>query len=301
MATLAFSLAGCVTVKRVHKTIVAPNVLDATLDQLVERMNTQYKAIQSVNMSVEIAASSGGAHEGEVKEIPTFAGYIFLRKPADLHILLLLPLVRSRAFDMVSDGRSFKLLIPPRSRAITGSDTLDEEEAAKPVEHATGTAVNGLQHRNAGLESLRPNIVREALLVPALAPGEFAIRTQHSRTLPPEQGRKESMEEPDYDVTVIRLPTPQTAEIVRIIHIGRISLLPYQQDIYDRAGNVVTQVYYGKYARTNGIDFPMSLTITRPIDEYTLKIDVTKLQLNVKFDEDQFQLNIPDNIKIEKM
>ncbi len=310
LATL-LPLTGCVSVRvhRVPKTIVASNVLDSTLEQLVAHMDTQFQAISSIQASVEIAASTGGEHEGEVKEIPTFSGYIFLRKPQDLRVLLQLPFVRSRALDMVSDGKTFKLLVPPKNLAITGDD-IDAASPAPPQPVAApAPGAPALVKRPSGLESIRPNIIREALLIPALAPGEFVTRTEHGRLLPPDVNRKEMMEEPDYDVTVLRLSTLKTvtptAEIVRVIHIGRIDLRPFQQDIYDHTGRVVTTVTYGNYASaptaTGTLDFPRHIVVTRPIDEYTLKIDFTKLQLNPTLDDEQFLLNFPGNIPVKKM
>ena len=320
---LAFASAftGCVSVRvrAVHRTIVAPHVLDADLDGLIAQMNSRYTALQTINASVEIMATTGGEHEGEVKEIPSFAGYIFLRKPSDLRVLLLLPVIRSRALDMVSDGKTFKLLVPPKNRAVTGSDEVMEAPAAAvvPVAAVTGpgtsaTPVAPAEHQPSALETLRPNIVRDALQVPALAPDEFVTLTQHSRILAPgapgNEGRKESLEEPDFDLTVLRrvgapaVPSVvQTIETVRVIHIGRIDLLPYELDLYDHHGRVVTEVDYSKYSKVNDIEFPMSIVIKRPLDEYTLKIAFTKLQLNTRLDDEQFLLKIPDNIPIQVM
>ena len=320
LLAFAFALTGCVSVRvhRVGKTVVAPHVLDATLDQLIAQMNTRYTALQTINASVDISATTGGEHEGEVKEIPTFSGYIFLRKPTDLRMLLLLPVIRSRALDMVSDGKTFKLLIPPKSRAIVGSDAVVEAPQVLPVAAPApppsppGSPQPTSEHQPSSLENLRPNIIRDALQVPALAPDEFVTLTQHSRILPPGASgnteHNESLEEPDYDLTVLRrvgapaVPsTIQTVETVRVIHIGRINLLPYQQDIYDHHGRVVTEVYYSKYAKSGDLDFPMNILIKRPLDEYTLNIAFTKLQLNTKLDDEQFLLKIPDNIPIQQM
>ena len=49
------------------------------------------------------------------------------------------------------------------------------------------------------------------------------------------------------------------------------------------------------------IQFPMLVTITRPLDEYSLKIQITKLTLNGTFENDQFQLEIPAGVPIQKM
>jgi hypothetical protein len=45
----------------------------------------------------------------------------------------------------------------------------------------------------------------------------------------------------------------------------------------------------------------MSITITRPIDEYTLKIIIAKLTLNEPMDDESFKLEFPDNIPVQKM
>ena len=45
----------------------------------------------------------------------------------------------------------------------------------------------------------------------------------------------------------------------------------------------------------------MSLFIKRPLDEYTLKIDILKLALNQKLEDDQFALEIPPNYVVKKM
>lgn len=281
---LALSLLGCFSVRtrNVGRVIIAPNLLDATLEQLEERINAQDAAIQTLNATVDIAASSGGGHEGQVKEIPTFAGYIFLRKPADLRVLLLVPVLRSRALDMVSDGKNFKLLIPPKNRAMVGADKL-----ATPSKN--------------GLENLRPSIIRDALLVPARQPDEYVALTRDSRILPPAPGTKDSIEEPDYDLTVLHVKSDHVLERVRVIHLGRLTLLPYQQDIYDHEGRIITVVNYDKFQKVGAIDFPMSIIITRPIDEYKLKIDISKLVLNQKLDDEQFTLKIPEGIPVQKM
>ena len=291
---LPLALTGCFSVRTrsVGKTVIAPHILDATLDQLVTQMDVRYKTIQTISASMEVTATTGGEHEGQVKEIPTFAGYIFLRKPSDLRVLLLLPFVRSRALDMVSDGTTFKLLIPPKNRAVEGSDARMDPPFEEP-----GAVVP----QTSSLDSLRPNIVRDALLVPPLADGEFVTLTEHSRILAPVSGHKEAVEEPDYDVTVLRERSGRQLERVRVIHIGRTTLLPYEQDIYDHHGRVVTQVVYSRYARSGDTDFPMNILIKRPIDEYTLNLSITKLQVNPKLDDEQFLLKIPDNIPVQKM
>jgi outer membrane lipoprotein-sorting protein len=87
----------------------------------------------------------------------------------------------------------------------------------------------------------------------------------------------------------------------RVIHISRVTLLPYEQDLYDEQGRVVTTITYSKYQKFGDLDYPMSIFLKRPLDEYTLQIDITKLTLNQPLDDEDFKLTIPDGIPIQHM
>ena len=45
-----------------------------------------------------------------------------MRKPNQIHIIGLYPVIRSKAFDMASNGLDFKLYIPSRNLFLTGSN-----------------------------------------------------------------------------------------------------------------------------------------------------------------------------------
>jgi outer membrane lipoprotein-sorting protein len=113
--------------------------------------------------------------------------------------------------------------------------------------------------------------------------------------------KKDMIEEPDYDLEILEQPQGETAHTRRVIHISRTNLLPYQQDIYDTDGNVVTSAFYSNYQSFNDIPFPMKIDIRRPLDQYTLTVTMTKLTLNQKLEDDQFELKIPDGVPVKTM
>jgi hypothetical protein len=78
-------------------------------------------------------------------------------------------------------------------------------------------------------------------------------------------------------------------------------MLPYRQDIYNDNGQIVTQTLYDNYQDYGGTKFPSLITITRPLDEYSLKVQITKLTLNGPLEDDQFQLTIPPGVTVQKM
>jgi outer membrane lipoprotein-sorting protein len=284
--SLALVLSGCLGVRTysVDKTVLSPDVREATLDELLAKMGAEYAAVQTLNLRVEITATEGGAHQGQVKQLPSFAGIILLRKPEDLRVLMQVPVVRSVALDMVSDGKNFKLFIPPKNKAIVGPEVM------------TQPSTNGLYN-------LRPSIIRDALQIPPVEPDDFVTLTSNSRILAPARGKKEAIEEPDYDISVLRAKPGQThvLERVRVIHISRVTLLPYEQDLYDHEGRIVTSISYSKFQKFGAVDYPMSIYLQRPLDEYTLRIDINKLTLNQSMDDEQFKLTIPEGVPVQKM
>jgi hypothetical protein len=143
----------------------------------------------------------------------------------------------------------------------------------------------------------------DSLLVPGVKPEEFVTLTESQRILAQETKRKDAIEEPDYDLVVLKRRDTMSKVMVRerLVHISRVDMLPFEQDIYNDKGEIVTQATYDKYQTFNGQPFPTLITIKRPMDEYSLKIEVTKLVLNDKFDSDQFELTIPAGVVVTKM
>ncbi len=277
------ALTGCLSHTRiVPRTRLAEVVMSTSLDQLIRQVNTQFDAIQTMRATVEISATTGGSLQGKVTESPSFSGYIFLRKPEDLRVILLVPVLRNQAMDMVSDGKTWKLWIPPRNRAMEGTS-----EVTTPSKN--------------GLENLRPAVFFDSLLVRGLEPNEIVSLTSDIRVLANPKKKNEMIEEPDYDLQILSQPQGQTAHTLRVIHISRTNLLPYQQDIYNADGKVATQAVYSNYQDFGDIRFPTKIVITRPIDQYSLTVTITKLTLNQKLDNDQFEMKIPDTVPIQKM
>ncbi|HTD96392.1 MAG TPA: hypothetical protein VK627_05665 [Edaphobacter sp.] len=280
---LAPALTGCLThTHSVPKVNPAEVVLNATQDQLLKQVDEQFNAIQTINASVEITATTGGGLQGKVTQHPSFSGYIFMRKPEDMRVLLRVPILGSQALDMVSNGKTWKLWIPPQHRAMEGTSEITT-------------------HSENGLENLRPAVFFDSLLIRGLQSNQLVSMTLDSRTVPDLKKKKEFLEEPDYDLEFLEQPQGQTAHTVRVIHIGRSTLLPYQQDIYSADGKVVTRVLYSDYHKSGDVSFPWKIEIRRPIDGYSLTVAVTKLALNQKLEDDQFDLKIPDNVPIKHM
>jgi outer membrane lipoprotein-sorting protein len=240
--------------------------------------------MRSFNASVTIAASTGGGRTGRVTDYTAFKGYILMRKPSDLRVILQVPAFGSVAMDMVSDGHSFKLIVPIQNKARIGAD-----EVKFPSKNS--------------LENLRPGIFFDSILLKSVAPDEFVALTDSERALPADPKTHVVPLEPDYDLAILGHSKDDANILVtkRVVHYSRETLLPYKQDIYDAAGRVVTTVLYSNYHPYGEIMFPGEIDITRPFDEYALRITVTKFTPNAPLDDEQFHLEIPPGMTVQNM
>jgi hypothetical protein len=194
----------------------------------------------------------------------------------------LLPIVRNRGFDMVTDGNRFELSIPPKNRFITGSNQL-----TKISDNA--------------LENLRPQVIYEALLMPAIdLNSEIAVLEEGKQEVVDEKTHR-SVTQSNYHIVVIRRGAKDSWRLHRKIYFSRADLLPYRQTIYDDKGAIATDVTYSDRQDYNGIQFPSLIEIERPQEEYNIAIKMVKLTLNEPLKPEQFQLDIPPGATVTEL
>ena len=266
--------------------MLAGPAMDASVAQLVNGVNDRYSAISSLTATVDFQATTGGARQGKQTDITPFHGYILLRKPAMLRVLALLPVVRTHAFDLASDGETFKLVIPPRSRAIVGTNKVTKPSANE-------------------IENMRPDIFLDSVLIKSIEPERLVYLTNTTQT---HRQDKKLVETPEYDLHVGE-EDPQATDGLkvrvlkptRVIRFSRLTLLPIGQDIYDADGGVETHVEYGPYRQFGTAHMPSSIVIQRPREAYQITISVQKVVVNQPLGDEQFVLKIPSDYKVQTL
>jgi len=251
----------------------ASNVRTATLQELVATLDNFDNAVKTLNATVDIDTSVGGAKKGKVTEYQEIRGYILMRKPEQLRMIGLFPVVRNRAFDMVSDAKGFKLSIPAKNKFIVGPP-----DVTTP---STNT-----------LENLRPNVIYDALLLPGIDPKTDVAVLENQLETFTDAKTKNQMAFPTYVVDVIKRG-PAGWYLYRKVVFSRVDLLPHHQMIYDKTGTMVTEATYDNVEEFNGIKFPTLIHIVRPLEEYTIDLHMVKLTLNEPLKDDQFALAQP--------
>jgi outer membrane lipoprotein-sorting protein len=283
---MAAGMTGCYRTTHLVQKAQAPGTYkSASIDDLEKSISDRDAAVKTLNLQVLVTASTGGAKEGKVTEYISFKGYIFIRKPSDVRVILQVPVVGSRGLDVVGNADTFTLV-----HATAGHGDVWMQ--------GTNTVTNPSKN---GLENLRPPVFTDSMLVKGVQPDEYTSLIESTRLIEPANKHQDAIEEPDYDLTTSKIVRDHIMQPKRVIHISRVNMLPFQQDIYDDHGQIVTSATYDQYQTFGDQQFPMLITIKRPQDEYSLKIQVTKLTLNEPFDADQFELKVPDGVKVQKM
>lgn len=276
-------LDGCLVRTRTLKKVRMPTAtMTATADDLVKTINQQCGAIQSLSATVEFRATVGGPNKGKEKTYTSFNGYILLRKPESLRVIGLVPVLHTRAFDMASDGNTFKLWIPHENKVFAGPNTVTKKSP------------------NA-LENFRPNVFSDSLLIKCIDPDDLVTLTSDTDTKLDPKTRQLVMQA-DYDLTVSRRKA-NSQELIpeRVIHFNRMDLRPYGEDIYDASGAIQTQAIYGPDQTFGAVKFPGTITIKRPLEEYQIVITVQKLVTNLKLTDDQFELKTPAGATVQDL
>jgi outer membrane lipoprotein-sorting protein len=267
---------GCLfRTRRVEQTISPVPLKSATKEQLISYINLQAAKIQTMQATVDIDTSVGGAKKGKVTEYKEIRGYVLARKPAMLRMIGLLPILRNTAFDMVSDGREFKVSIPPKNRFVVGRNDVMVANPQQP------------------LENLRPQIIYDALLLRPIQPenGERAVLENGTEIVTGDKNRK--FQQADFIIDVIQDVNGNDAWLSRKIVFSRVDLLPHRQLIYDQAGDLVTDASYSDYKDNGGVLFPSVIEIRRPEEEYDITLHMVKLEINLPLDNTKFVLEKP--------
>ena len=280
----SFPLGGCLFRTRpLERQYSNAPLKTASQKDLIDYVNQQASKIHTILATVDIDASAADPKNGRVTDYKEIRGYILARKPNMLRMKGLMPVVRNTAFDMVSDGKEFRLWVPPKDKFFIGPATGDNYQPDKRM------------------ENMRPQYIYEALLLPEIGPEcpapecEIAVLENGYETVL--DSKRHRVEQPDYELAVIR-QGPQGWYLWRRIQFSRVDLLPHRQRIYDLQGNVATDATYNNYKDFGGFSLPATIEIERPRENYDITLNVLKLDVNKPLTNDQFALDQPPGAEI---
>jgi hypothetical protein len=275
MVLLAVSaLGGCGgSVKKTTNVPVTsrPVALEASEEQLLDRYNSMAKALQSLDATVELKPSTGTQYSGVINEYHEVKAFILASRPYNMRMIGQVPVVGKTVFDMASNGKDFEVSVPSKNKFLVGPVSLNRL-SDKPI------------------ENLRPQHLVDALLWPEIHKEEVVLPEEYND----ETGRY-------YVLTVLR--GGYQSEILSKIWFNRADLHVSRLDSYGRKGALLSDVHYSDWQppdnASSGIDeYPRTIHIDRPHDDYRLDMTVDKITVNGALPTDRFQLEPPQGAEV---
>jgi outer membrane lipoprotein-sorting protein len=247
---------------------------DATLEQLVETINTNAEKLKTLKATVDIDSSVLEEKKNRVKDNPQVAGLILVRKPEMLRMRIYVPVLHNVMADMVSNGKKFELASPIKSKFYVGSNQQPVKPSPQP------------------LENLRPQHISDALLIKPIEEGKEIAVLENTTEVVKDPKTHKDVEQLAYTVVVIDKDNAGYY-LSRKIVFSRTDLLPHEQSIYNRQGQLVTFVRYENFSDYSGLLLPAIVSIQRPIEGYGITISMVKVEVNVPLTDEQFVLTQP--------
>jgi len=246
------------------KSAATQKLLSADKEALLHILQSESQLVDTLSATVDMVPSLGSASKGKITEYKDFDAYIRYKKPTDIRIIGLLPVVRTTAFDMVANGSDFRLYLPTKSRLIEGRNAPPEKLSPNK------------------LENMRPKVFLDALFIPPPAANQSTFA--------------EDFTDEDNAVYVLHImdvgPDGQ-ARIERQVWFDRLNLHIRRQMSFDEKGEILSDVRYNGWKTHNGVPFPNVIDINRPQDEYGVVLTVEKIEINKPITEDKFVMQPP--------
>ena len=285
-ATLVSLSCGCGH-PSIKKTITLPPhskpvVLDATRDELLDKYNDIAHEVKSVNATVDLKPIAGSRYSGIIEEYHEVKAFLLAQRPTQIRMIGQAPIVGTTIFDMASDGETFRVYIPSKTKFLVGSVAL-ERNSNKPI------------------ENLRPQHLLEALLWPEVRKEESVLFEEFND----ETARY-------YVLTVLR--GGYRTEILRKIWFDRSNLQVSRLQTFGPKGILLSDVHVSDWQPVLGDQerpapstpgvvsvFPRQIRIERPHDDYRLDLQIIKIALNEDLPPERFKLEQPAGTELVRV
>ena len=261
-------LTSCLARRRVitrNKSAPAQALLTADKHDLLKLIEKQYQAIDTLNATVDMVPAVGSVIKGKITEYKDVLGYVLFKKPDEMRLIGLYPVVRNKAFDMVSRGADFRLFVPSKNQFIVGrNEPFDVPSPNK-------------------LENMRPSIFLEALIVRPPEPRQRTASVDFT-----------DEDNAAYILHILDTRPDSELYVARDVWFDRLTLHIVRQMIFDLKGEILSDARYSDWKVFDGVPFPKVIDINRPKDGYGVVITLLKVDINAPLSDDKFALEQPE-------
>jgi len=246
----------------------------ATRVELVQDLEAKSNSIQTLQGTVSLDLSGGGAKSGVLTEYHQTTGYVVVDRPKQIRFKVVAPIVLSTIVDMVSDGGQYRVSIPVKNQFFVGD-------------------VNAPANSKTALVNLRPQHLLDGLFIdvrPYLNNAQVKSVLEEAV-----QGRRSY-----YVFSFINIGGSE-AQLMEKLWIDRTDMQVSRKQVFAKEGRLETDVEYLDYQSEGAESFPQTVVIQRPLEEYTVKMTFLKAAFNQKLADDTFNLERPDGSELVRL
>jgi hypothetical protein len=251
---VCFEGSGCAVKRRVDIS-VSPKIAaakSATLEELIDLIG-KYKKISDLKcLGLKVFLTTGKWESGKQEEFKGAPGYILLRRPSSLHLVLQSPvLIKTALFEMVSSGDDFSAWLRSKNKVYIGKNSARELIA----EDLPG-----------GIP-LRPAHIFEALL-----PSDISKDADHRVSLEETTDKIAKY----YILSLYKEGMPPRIHTIRRIWIERSQMVISRQQFFEPDGRMICDIEYDEMEQVGEFYLPDRINLNRPEDGYSLKMEINK-------------------------
>jgi len=133
----------------------------ASEEELLDRYNALARGLKSIDSTLELKPTAGTKYSGVIDEYHEVKAFLLASRPYNIRMIGQVPVVGKTVFDMVSDGQTFEVSIPPKNKFLVGQVAL-ERQSSKPI------------------ENLRPQHLVDAVLWPEVRKEELVLIEEYN-------------------------------------------------------------------------------------------------------------------------
>ena len=257
---------GCVS-QTVDVTPPPATVRTATLDELVERFSAASSS-DSLKSTVLMELSVLNDDRDKKRQFTEVKGAVVGRKPGGIRVVAQVPVTGQRAFDMASDGETFRVYLPWKHLVYEGENALDARSEKRE-------------------QNIRPTHVLEPLLIEAPREDETPVLLNRREGRTSYQILQLLRARPDGGLWVSRTAWYNRADLT----LSRLQILTPE-------GDVATIARYQEWVETDKGLRPSVVMVDRPLDGYDLSIRLLTPKWDAPVEQDAFVLEAPKNVEV---
>ena len=234
--------------------------MTATRMELIERAG-RVSGFTALKLKVSYELAGRDPKTGEVKEWRESAGFVLLRKPADIRVKV--QVFQVTAIDMVSDGNEFSIDVPPKNTFIRGLNH-------QVIPPRKDVPVN-----------VRPQHIFEALAIDALDGSDPSLISL-------EEYRQDGRQ--FYILSCHRRSPDGGLALKRRIWFDRLDLNIVRLQAYSAGGRLESEIGYSDFRAVDGHVYPGLVRFERPQEAYRMAIRAQRIQVDLDFAATAFVL-----------